>query len=130
MEAWETFSEDGETTMRIAHVSESIPINRYDMSKESEIVQLKMEKALLESNIYTDKKSLELYSYVDSRLRGIESQIAQQAVWNASQTGLIGCIQGQIAELMALSKRIIPASSVCPTPMPQYNAWVAPTTGA
>jgi hypothetical protein len=103
------------------------------MGKENEIAQLKSEKALLESTIYTDKKSLELYSYVDGRLRNIESQIAGQAVWNASQTGIINCLQGQVCELMALSKRVIPASSVCPAPMPQYNSFVvptAPTTGA
>ena len=105
-------------------------ISRYDISKENEITQLKMEKALLESNIYTDKKSLELYTYVDGRLRGIESQIAGQAVWNATQTGLISCMQSQIAQLQGLTKIIVPASSVCPEPMLAKNAWVAPTTGA
>jgi hypothetical protein len=113
--------------------SDNIPVSRYDMGKENEIAQLKSEKALLESTIYTDKKSLELYSYVDGRLRNIEAQIAGQAVWNASQTGIINCLQGQINEIMSLSKRIIPASSVCPAPMPQYNSFVvptAPTTGA
>lgn len=109
---------------------ENIPINRYDMGKENEIVQLKMEKALLESTVYTDKKSLELYSYVDGRLRNIESQIAGQAVWNATQTGTINCMAQQIAALQGLTKIVIPATSVCPAPMPQYNSWTAPTTGA
>lgn len=110
--------------------SDNIPVSRYDASKEGEITQLKMEKALLESNIYTDKKSLELYSYVDGRLRSIESQIAGQAVWNATQTGTISCMAQQIAQLQGLTKLIIPASSVCPEPMPAKNAWVAPTTAA
>ena len=110
--------------------SENIPVSRYDAGKEGEITQLKMEKALLESTVYTDKKSLELYSYVDGRLRNIESQIAGQAVWNATQTGTINCMAQQIAALQGLTKLVIPATSVCPAPMPQYNSWTAPTTGA
>lgn len=107
--------------------SENIPVSRYDASKEGEITQLKMEKALLESNIYTDKKSLELYGYVDGRLRNIESQIAGQAVWNATQTGLISCMQSQIAALQGLTKIVVPADNICPQPMPRYNSFVAPT---
>ena len=44
-------------------------------AKDSEI-------SLLKSTIFTDQKSLELYQYVDGRLRNIESQIAAQAVAN------------------------------------------------
>lgn len=110
--------------------ADNIPVNRYEMGKENEIAQLKSEKALLESNIYTDKKSLELYSYVDGRLRGIESQIAGQAVWNATQTGLISCMQSQIAALQGLTKIVVPADNICPQPMPRYNSFVAPTAGA
>jgi hypothetical protein len=110
--------------------SDNIPVSRYDAGKDGEITQLKMEKALLESTVYTDKKSLELYSYVDNRLRSLESQIAGQAVWNATQTGTINCMAQQIAALQGLTKLVIPAASVCPAPMPQYNSWTAPTTGA
>ena len=108
--------------------SENAYVNRYELTKENEIIALKSENSLLKANTYADQKNLELYTYVDGRLRNIESQIAQQAVWNASQTGLIGCIQGQVSEIMALSKRIIPASSVCPAPMPQYNSFTIPTS--
>lgn len=106
--------------------SDNIPVNRYEMGKENEISQLKMEKALLEANVYTDKKSLELYSYVDGRLRGIESQISGQAVWNATQTGLISCMQSQIAQLQSLTKLVVPKDSVCPSYMPEFNSWTAP----
>lgn len=107
--------------------SDNIAVNRYEMGKENEISQLKMEKALLEANIYADKKSLELYSYVDGRLRGIESQISGQAVWNATQTGLISCMQSQIAALQGLTKIVVPADNICPQPMAMYNSWTAPT---
>ena len=110
--------------------SENAMVNRYELGKEQEIADLKSKNALLESNIYTDKKSLELYSYVDGRLRGIESQIAGQAVWNATQTGLISCMQSQIAALQGLTKIVVPAENVCPQPMAKFNSWTAPTTGA
>lgn len=110
--------------------SENAMVNRYELGKEQEIADLKSKNALLESTIYTDKKSLELYSYVDGRLRCVESQIAGQAVWNATQTGTINCMAQQIAALQGLTKLVIPAASVCPAPMPQYNSWTAPTAPA
>ena len=88
---------------------------------------LKADKKLLESNIYTDQKTLELYRYVDGKFAAIEGQIAQQAVYNATNTATLNCISGQVAQLMALTKTIIPITNVCPQPMPAYNSWTAPT---
>ena len=47
-----------------------------------------------------------------------------------TNTATINCISGQIAQLMSLTKTIVPADNVCPAPMPQYNSWTAPTTTA
>jgi hypothetical protein len=119
--------------MNIGCCSENAMVNRYELGKDQEIADLKSKNALLESTIYTDKKSLELYSYVDGRLRNVESQIAGQAVWNATQTGLISCMQSQIAALQGLTKIVVPADNICPLPMSMYNSWTAPaapTTGA
>lgn len=113
-------------------------ISRYDMSKENEITQLKMEKALLESNIYTDAKIADVYERLNNkiaaeiggvnfRINGVEAQLAQQAVYNATNTSTLGCLQGQVAQLMSLAKLIIPADNICPTPMPKFNSWAAPT---
>jgi hypothetical protein len=113
-------------------------ISRYDMGKENEITQLKMEKALLESNIYTDSKIADVYERLNTkiaaeiggvnfRINGVEAQLAQQAVYNATNTATLGCIQSQVAQLMGLSKLIIPADNICPTPMPKFNSWAAPT---
>ena len=38
-------------------------VTRYDAGKDAKIANLEMEKALLEANAFTDKKSLELYTY-------------------------------------------------------------------
>lgn len=96
----------------------------------AENAELKTEKKLLESNIYTDQKTLELYRYIDGKIAGVEAQINAQAVYNATNTATLNCISGQVAALMALTKTVIPAANICPTPMPQYNSWTAPTAAA
>lgn len=110
--------------------SENMPVSRYELSQEGRIAKLETEVALRDNTIYTDKKSLELYQYVDGRLRGVEAQIAQQAVVNAQITANISCMQGNIATLMGLTKTVVPIDNVCPQPMPQYNSWTAPTAAA
>ena len=95
---------------------ENIPVNRYELAKEQEIASLKSEKALLEANIFTDGKLNDLRNYVDRRFNGIEAQICQQNVYNATNTAAIGCIQAQIAQLQGLTKVVIPAANICPAP--------------
>ena len=112
--------------------SEDNVVNRYELGLEQANAAKDSKIALLESTINTDKKILEVYGYLDNRLRGIEGQIAQQAVVNAQVTANIGCMQGSIASLMALTKTVVPISNICPEPMPLYNSWTAPaapTTG-
>ena len=103
-------------------------VNRYEAAQSARIAELETEVKLRDANTYTDSKILDLYKYVDGRFGVVEAQICQQNVYNATNTAAIGCINNQIAQLMALTKVVIPAANVCPTPMAQYNAWVAPTT--
>lgn len=43
-----------------------------------------------------------------------------------------GCLDQTIAGMMGtmnnITKTIVPASAICPAPMPLHNSWVAPTT--
>lgn len=107
---------------------ENTVINRYELGLEQASAAKDSKIALLESTIHTNDKILEVYQYVDGRLRSIEGQIAQQAVVNAQVTANLSCMQGNIATLMGLTKTIVPITNVCPEPMPQYNSWTAPTT--
>lgn len=91
--------------------------------KDSEIAELRADRA-------TDRKILELYQYVDGRMRGIEGQIAQQSVVNAQITANLSCMQQTINTLSGLTKTVIPIASICPEPMQRYNSWVAPTATA
>ena len=106
---------------------ENSMVNRYELGLEQESAAKDSKIALLESTIHTNDKILEVYGYIDGRLRNIEGQIAQQAVVNAQVTANISCMQGNIATLMSLTKTVVPIGNICPEPMPLYNSWTAPT---
>jgi hypothetical protein len=103
-------------------------VSRYELGQESKIAKLESEIALRDANIYNDQKLLELYKYIDGKLEGVNAALSTQAVFNATQTATMNCMGGQINQLFALTKTIIPITNVCPQPMPQYNSWTAPTT--
>jgi hypothetical protein len=94
--------------------SENHVVSRYELAQESRISKLESEIALRDANIYNDGKILELYKYIDGKLEGVNATLATQAVFNATQTATIGCMQGQIAQLQSLTKLVVPNTSVCP----------------
>ena len=94
--------------------SENHMVNRYELGQESRISKLESEIALRDANIYNDQKLLELYKYIDGKLEGVNGALAGQAVWNATQTANIGCMQNQIGQLFGLTKLVVPNTSVCP----------------
>lgn len=107
-------------------------VTRYDADKDAKIARLEMDKALLESQNMVDKKGLEIYTYFDSWRRQHEaSQNAmdtQQAVYNATNSANISCLQKQIEQLQSMTKMYIPAYNVTPYPMEKFNHWQEPTT--
>jgi len=94
--------------------SENNLVNRYELEMENKIVSKDSEIALLKSNIYTDQKIADVYERLSGRINCVESAINTQAVVNATMTGTIGCMQGQIAQLQSLTKLVVPNTSVCP----------------
>lgn len=115
------------TANAMSHGAEYAGVNRYELNQETEIATLKSRNALLEANIYGDQKLLEVYKYFDGKVEGINQRLAEQAVWNATQTGAINCMAGQIAQLMSLTKLVVPNTSVCPG---WGDVTVTPTTTA
>ena len=97
-----------------AHCPESVPVSRYELGLEQKIASLESGIALRDANIYNDSKTLELYKYIDGKLEVINSKLCDQAVFNATQTAAMNCMGGQIAQLFALTKLVVPNSSVCP----------------
>jgi hypothetical protein len=96
----------------------------------AENAELKSEKKMLESNIYTDKKITDAYVELIGEVRKLEARVNAQDVYNATNTATLNCLAGQVAQLMSLTKIIIPSGNICPAPMPQYNSWTAPTAAA
>lgn len=89
-------------------------VSRYEIGLLQEIAAKDSRIGLLESNIYTDSKIADVYERLNTRINGIESQICQQNVYNATNTAAIGCINNQIAQLMSLTKLVVPNTSICP----------------
>lgn len=110
--------------------SDNMPVTRYELQMEDRLISKDSEIALLKSEKYTDEKIVDVYERLSTRIRGVEDQVAAQAVYNATNTATIACIQNQVAQLQSLTKVIVPASSICPAPMPLHNSWTAPTAGS
>lgn len=103
-------------------------VNRYEAGKDARIAELETEIKLRDANTFTMGEMNSLRNYVDNRFSAIEGQLCQQNVVNAQVTANLSCMQGNISTLMALTKTVVPVSSICPEPMLKYNSWTAPTT--
>ena len=109
--------------------SENMVVNRYELNQENRIAKLETEVALRDANIFTDQKIADVYERLDNKIRGLEAGLNAQAVYNATNTATINCIQGQVAQLFGLTKLVVPNTSVCPG---WGNVTITPstTTGA
>lgn len=107
--------------------SENIPVNRYEAGKDAEIARLRTQIELRDANFYALGEVGKLRDYMENRFDKVEDEICNQKVHNATVVSNMTCMANQIAALNGLAKLIIPATSVCPAPMPQYNSWTAPT---
>lgn len=106
-------------------------MNRYEAAQAARIAELETEVKLRDSNTYTDGKILELYKYVDGKFARVEHELCDQKVFNATQISTISCIQGQVAQLMGLTKLVVPNGSICPGwGDVTVSVTPAPTTGA
>ena len=105
--------------------SEDHYVNRYELGLQQELAAKDSKIALLESNIYVDSKIADVYERLNTKIGGLEAQICQQAVYNATNTATVNCMAGQIATLMSLTKTVVPNSSICPG---WGNVTVTPST--
>lgn len=87
--------------------SECDPVTQREMKLVQEIAAKDSAIALRDANTYNDQKSLEMYKYVDGRMREIEAQLCKQEVQNQAtkdsfqllQERLECCCQKQEAAL-------------------------------
>lgn len=109
--------------------------NNVIAEKDAKIAELSSDLKLRDAVIMMREESNALRNYVDTKdsatnakIDALNAQLCTQAVFNASTTATINCINGQIAQLLGLTKTVIPITSICPEPMAATNTWVAPTT--
>lgn len=77
--------------------SENIPVNRYEMDQQKELINKDTEIAYLKGRDAAKGDAIELYRYVDGRFRGLEEQIAGQAVKNAQIEGTFAVLGEKIS---------------------------------
>jgi hypothetical protein len=88
---------------------EDRPVSRYEMGLISEIAQLKAQQ------------------YSDNKAAALQQEISNQAVWNATQQGVIRCQAQQLAQLYSMTQLMIPNANIAPGwgPVDVYPALLA-----
>jgi hypothetical protein len=96
--------------------NENMVVNRYEAQQQARIAELETEVKLRDANTFTMGEMGKLRDYVDSKFASVEREICDQRVYNATNNATIGCISQQVAQLMALTKVVIPIANICPQP--------------
>lgn len=88
--------------------------SRYDAEKDARIAALETEVKLRDANTFTLGEIGKLRDYMEHRFDKVEREICDQKVYNATNNAVLSCVQGQVAELLSLTKRVVPNGSICP----------------
>ena len=93
-------------------------VTRYDAGKDARIAALEQQVALGQAEKYTDQKMIDVYSKLEGRIVSLERQVsdnaASQGVINATIGSSVSVLQNQVAQIMGLTKLVVPNTSVCP----------------
>lgn len=137
---------------RNANCSENTLVSRFELEQSQEIAKLKADRE-------TDNKLLDLYKQTVAENKAIRSEIADVVEKNAAahQTiyqELVAQREAQLASNAKFDKdialnaqanffqnklnecryvvagKVVPADDICPSVMPRYNSWEAPTSGS
>ena len=124
--------------------ADNAAVNRYELGLVNGIASRDAEIGLLKADKYTDEKLLDLtnqvyadFRRVGDRLDSIEDKFnkadKESAVFAATATATMSCMQQSIAQLQSLTKLVVPNASVCPgwgnvTITPATSTTTTPTT--
>lgn len=93
-------------------------VTRYEIGLMQEIAAKDGKIALLESNIYTDQKIADVYERLNTKVERYRDEQAainrEQAVYNGVNTATVQCLQGQVQQILSLTRLVVPNASVCP----------------
>lgn len=109
----------------VNNCSENMPVNRYELNQEKTIAEKNAEIAYLKGQNETNEKITAAFTNLEAQIRVLSDKVQankdeqyainlQQAVYNGTNTATVGCIQSQVNQLLAITKMVIPNSSVCP----------------
>ena len=102
-----------------------VPVNRYELNLIQEIASKDSRIGLLESQVYVDQKLTDVVKDYTAQINALAAEVrankdaqtainTQQAVYNGTNTATIACMQSQVAQLLSLTKLVVPNASVCP----------------
>lgn len=123
---------------------DNAPVNRYEVNLLNSIAARDAKIEQLEAEKYTDGKLLDLtnqvyadFRRVGERLDALDDKVCkadkETSVFAATATATMSCMQQSIAQLQALTKIVVPNTSVCPgwgnvTIKPETSTTTTPTT--
>lgn len=108
-----------------AQCSENTAVNRYELNQLQTIANKDMEIAYWRGQDETNRKISDSYANLETQINNLAAEVRgnkdaqnavnmQQAVYNGVNTATVGCIQEQVNQLLGMTKRVVPNSSVCP----------------
>ena len=98
-------------------------VDKYVSPMAQEIADARVREATMSAEIKCIKETSCLKEQLfNARLNEV-ALVANNGLTNLQ--GQVTCLANTVA---GITKTVVPIGSVCPTPMPQYNSWSAPTT--
>lgn len=100
-------------------------VSKYELQQEQTIAALNSQIALLNADKYTDQKLVDVYNNLYNKIETLESVVrqnkeeqaqinSQQAVYNGTNNAVIATLRAQVAQLLGITKTVIPNSVICP----------------
>jgi len=93
-------------------------VSRETFDLSMQLAASQRDNAILTADLNTEKKMVEVYNSLNDKINRIVSDQtainSNQAVYNCSMNSAIAVLQNQTAQLMGMTKTVIPNASVCP----------------
>lgn len=100
-------------------------VDHYELDMTRALANKDMEIAYWRGQDETNRKIGDAYANLERQINSLEREVRhnkeeqcgvnmQQAVYNGTNSATIGCIANQVSQLMAITKLVVPNTSVCP----------------
>lgn len=97
---------------------DNMAVNRYELNMIRELTSKDMEITYLKGREEAKGDTQELYNFLNSEIRRMDREQADQRVFNATTSAAVSCLTGQVNGMQALlnsiTKTVVPNSAICP----------------